>query len=150
MKVWLFTVPLLLVGCASQPEPVDHAFQHGLNAQGTPTFTFSYFGARNGEGRDGASGGKGAGPQAQEGGRRGQGGRGSGERGGGKRGGGERGTDGKSSGPVPSGEGLTHGQLMLLLEQELDAHQLCSQGYEILEQRPTANGVALRGTCSVK
>ncbi|WP_298445142.1 hypothetical protein [uncultured Ferrimonas sp.] len=38
--------------------------------------------------------------------------------------------------------------LFLHLEKELDQRQLCLQGYQIMERRPTAKGITLAGRCS--
>ena len=138
-------MPLLLaVGCSSKPEPVDHVFRHQLNAEGNVVFTLSYFG---GQGDERSKADRSGGERGERGGRGGRGGKGGGRGGpGGPGGEGDR-ESRDEQGAVPGARGMSDGALMMLLENELDAHGICFDGYDILEQRPTANGVALKGTC---
>ncbi|SHH77849.1 hypothetical protein [Ferrimonas marina] len=53
------------------------------------------------------------------------------------------------SGPVPgSGAYVDEHQLFLLLERELDANELCLDGYRIIKRRPTRHGITMQGRCA--
>ncbi|SHH21256.1 hypothetical protein [Ferrimonas marina] len=139
MKLYRLLPLLFIAGCSSKPEPADHAFRHQLTDEGTVLFTLSYFGnddeRRGGDAKSREGRGKGGG----------RGGRG-----------GERGGPGGSRGDRDAMDPEQHAEmaaerssakLIPLLESELDQRGLCLEGYEILEQRPTAKGIALQGQC---
>lgn len=131
--LFLVIVIFQLTACSTKPK-TNHLFSTNSDASGTIHFQLNYFGEQGTTERAEAK------PRKQK--------REKGPKGGAPKGQRSSRENSDNDAPVPSYRGLTEEhQLTALLEQELDQRKLCLNGYQIIEQRPTQNGLVIVGKC---